>query len=91
MARRETVSVYNESLEYIGAVTAGIMQPLTWREWNDMDRNDIDRMWDAWLIVQDVRSEREEQELETDGYKPADRTKANVEDTLAELMRMDAT
>jgi hypothetical protein len=88
MERRVVVSDYRTSLEYISATSAGLMQPLTLGEWDAMDRNEIDHIWDAWSVVQEVRSEQETEELEEmTGPPKRDLSTMDVEDTLAELMR----
>jgi len=86
--RSMVVHNYHASLEYIGATSAGLMQPLTLHEWDEMDRNEIDRIWDAWSVVQEVRAEDEEKELDAlTGPPKRDLSTMDVEDTLSELMR----
>jgi hypothetical protein len=38
-------------LEYVNAVQAGLMRPLSLEEWDDMDREWIETLWDVWDVM----------------------------------------
>ena len=65
------------------------MQPLTRSEWDDMDRNEIDRIWDAWAVIEEVKDAQEKKEISDLTDEPRrDLSTMDVEDTLADLMRV---
>mgnify|MGYP003647223873 CR=1 FL=1 len=33
------------------------MQPLSLHDWDNMDRNWIENLWDAWSVVRDIQND----------------------------------
>lgn len=54
-----------------------------------MDRNEIDRIWDAWAVIEEVKDAQEKKEISDLTDEPRrDLSTMDVEDTLADLMRV---
>jgi hypothetical protein len=45
--------IFASAIEYLSATTAGLMRPLSLDEWNDMDRDWVSSLWDAWTVLQE--------------------------------------
>lgn len=61
---------YIEAVEYVAASSAGLIRPLTLTEWNDMDRDWVELVWDTWQVIQDIQNEQVEGSQETSTFKP---------------------
>jgi len=73
---------YIEAIEYVAGTKAGVVQPLTRSEMDDMEHVWVERMWDAYEISQEI-----EQEQMDSGTKQAPRKASSLtmEESLASM------